>query len=303
MRRRICMAFEAAERQTDPKIREEYMTFVVVGGGPTGVELAGALGELAMYTLRHDFSFIKPNEVKIHLLEGMDRILQPFPPSLSAQACKSLEALGVCVEPNCCVTDIKIPSVKLKRNGEEMEIRARTILWGAGVQASPIGQVLANRFGAELDRSGRVVVQSNLNLPGHPEIFVLGDMAHVKDKKGNPIPQVAPGAIQEGDHAAHRLIAQLHGKKDPGDFRYVDKGSLAVIGRNAAVAFVGSIRMHGFIAWLAWVFIHIHFLIQFQNKLVIMVQWAWGYVTRQRGPRIITGHSPFPLVEDRKNDE
>ncbi|HBF34642.1 TPA: FAD-dependent oxidoreductase [Candidatus Sumerlaeota bacterium] len=301
MRRRIFLAFEAAERQTDPKLREEYMTFVIVGGGPTGVELAGALGELALYTLRHDFSFIKPNEVKIHLLEGMDRVLQPFPPSLSERARKGLESLGVTVETNCCVTNIDIPSVRLKRNGQEDEIRTRTVLWGAGVQASPLGKVLADRAGAELDRCGRVMVQPNLTLPGHPEIFVLGDIAHVKDKNGNPLPQVAPAAIQEGDHAAHRLIAQLHGNKDPGDFCYFDKGSLAVIGRNAAVCFVGKLRMHGFIAWLMWAFVHIHFLIQFQNKLVIMVQWAWSYVTRQRGPRIITGKSPFPLVKNEKD--
>lgn len=296
IRRRVFLAFEAAERQTDPELRREYMTFVVVGGGPTGVELAGALGELALYTLRQDFTYIKPSEVTIHLVEGMDRILQPFPPSLSASAVHALEKLGVTVRTNCVVTSVTDQGVRIGCAGVEEEIRARTVLWGAGIQASPIGAIVAERTGARLDRQGRVHVEPDLTLAGYPEISIVGDLAHVEDPAGVLVPQVAPAAIQEGDYAAHRLIALLRGKKPPKPFQYFDKGSLAVIGRNAAVAAFKGIRLSGILAWLAWAFVHIHFLIQFQNKIMVMVQWAWSYFTRQRGPRIITGKPPFPLI-------
>lgn len=287
MRRRIFLAFEAAEKESDPEKRRAWLTFIVVGGGPTGVELAGALADLAFHALKHDFRNIDTTETRILLLEGLDRILPPYPPELSAKAAKSLETLGVIVQPQSLVTDIEDDRVTV-RHGEQTEIiRAKTILWAAGVRASGMGQVLANRAGAELDRVGRVVVNPDLSLPGYSDIFVVGDLAHYAHQDSTPLPGVAPVAMQQGAYVAKLLQKRLKGQDLP-LFHYSDGGSLAVIGHNAAVANLGRFKLAGFPAWLIWVFVHIYYLIEFDNKMIVMLQWFWNYFTRKGGARLIT---------------
>ncbi|MCB0214639.1 MAG: NAD(P)/FAD-dependent oxidoreductase [Anaerolineae bacterium] len=295
MRRRIFLAFEAAERETDPDRRRAWMRFVIVGGGPTGVELAGALAELAHTTLKEDFRSINPAEVEILLLEGVDRVLPPYPVELSAKAQKSLEKLGVTVRTNTLVTDIQVDQVALRHGDEAEIIKTRTVLWAAGMKASPIGQILAERTGIELDRAGRVMVEPDLTVIDHPNIFVIGDLANFMHQDGKPLPGVAPVAMQEGSYVAETLKRRLRGKSSPA-FQYFNKGNMAVIGRNAAVAESHGLKISGFPAWLAWVFIHIWYLVEFDNKLMVMFQWAINYFTRKRGSRLITGQNPFPLV-------
>lgn len=296
MRRRIFLAFEAAERETDPTRRQAWLTFTVVGGGPTGVELAGALAELAHYTLREDFRHIDPSEAKIILIEGTDRVLPPYPTELSTKAQRSLEKLGVIIETGAFVTHIDEFGVNLKK-GEQIErLETRTVLWGAGVQASPMGRVLAEAAGAELDRIGRVVVEPDMSLPTAPDIFVIGDLAHYVHQNGEPLPGVAPVAMQQGQFMADLIKNRSKGKPVK-PFRYIDKGSLAVIGRNAAVAHVGPLKINGWLAWLIWVFIHIAYLIEFDNKMLVLFQWASNYFTRKRGARLITNDEPYVLVE------
>jgi NADH dehydrogenase len=296
IRRRIFLAFEAAEREPDPQKRREWMTFVIIGGGPTGVELAGAIGELSKNTLRDDFRHIRPPDAEIILLEGKDRILLTYPPKLSDKAVTALKKLGVTVQTDTFVTDIDGNVVTLQHKGEEEQLYSRTIIWAAGVKATPMGRILAERTGVELDRMGRVIVNPDLTLPDCPEILVIGDLAHyVKD--GQPLPGVAQVAMQQGQYAADLIEARLK-QKEPPTFRYNDKGNLAVIGRNAAVADIRGLHISGFLAWYIWIFIHIQFLIEFGNKVMVMVQWAWTYLTRKRGARLITGPDPFPLIED-----
>jgi NADH dehydrogenase len=288
IRRRIFVAFEAAEKEADPEKRRAWLTFVIVGGGPTGVELAGAIAELAYNTLKNDFRNIDTAETQILLLEGMERILPPYLPSLSAKAEASLTRLGVTVHTKTLVTDIT-DNVVTTRQGDQVEqIPARTILWAAGVKASPMGAVLAKRTGAQLDRVGRVVVEPDLSVPGHPNIFVVGDLASFSHQNGKPLPGVAPVAMQSGQYVAALIQQRLKGKSLI-PFRYFERGNLAVIGRNAAVVDLGFIKFSGFLAWLAWVFVHIYFLIEFDNKLVVLIQWGWNYFTRKRGARLITG--------------
>lgn len=295
MRRRIFLAFEAAEKETDPEKRRAWLTFVVVGGGPTGVELAGALSELAYSTLKSDFRNIDTAEAQILLLEGMDRLLPPYPPELSAKAETSLERLGVTVRTRTLVTNIENNVVTL-RDGEQIEqIPAQTILWAAGVKASAMGKVLAKRTGAELDRTGRVVVEPDLSVPGHPNIFVVGDLANFPHQDGKPLPGVAPVAMQQGKYVANLIKVRLANKSLPA-FRYFDYGSLAVIGRNSAVVNFRQLRLTGLLAWLIWVFVHIYYLIEFDNKLVVMIQWGWNYFTRKRGARLITGEDALPRL-------
>jgi NADH dehydrogenase len=294
IRRRILSAFEEAERERDPVKRQAWLTFVVVGGGPTGVELAGALGELAQTTLRNDFRSIDPSEARILLLEGLDRVLPPYPAELSIKATESLHRLGVTVKTNCMVTEIDDHSVTVRRNGQIEQIPAKTVLWAAGMKASLLGQVLADRSDVELDRAGRVMVEPNLSLPDHPNIFVIGDLAHLAVEDGKPLPGVAPVAMQQGRYVAGLIKAQLANQNLP-PFRYRNRGNLAVVGRNAAVADLGPLKFAGFPAWLAWIFIHIWFLIEFDNKLLVLFQWAWNYFTRKRGARLITGDEPFLL--------
>lgn len=288
MRRRIFTAFEAAEKETDPVKRRAWLTFVIVGGGPTGVELAGAIAELAYQTLTEDFRNIDTSEARILLLEGMDRILPPFAPELSQAAAASLTELGVIVQTKTLVTNIQDDLVSMKQGDEVKEIYSKTILWAAGVKASPMGKVLAQRTGAELDRAGRVIVESDLSIKGYSHIFVVGDLANFSHQNGKPLPGVAPVAKQEGEYVAALIQQRLQDKILP-PFNYIDRGSLAMIGQNSAVVDLGFIKLTGFFAWLFWLVIHIYFLIEFDNKLVVMIQWAWNYFTRQRGARLITG--------------
>lgn len=292
IRRRVLLAFEAAEREKDPARRRALLTFVIVGGGPTGVELAGALGELAQHTMRQEFRAIDTAEAQINLVEGLDRILSAYPEDLSAMAANSLGELGVTVQTNKLVTEIADDHVLVKdtKTGEQTLIPTYTVLWGAGVKASPISEVLGRRAGAELDAAGRVVVQPDLTIAGHPDIFVIGDLAHFAHQTGGPLPGVAQVAMQMGEYVAD-VLRRRRFEKEVRPFHYKDKGMLAVIGRNKAVADIGRLHFGGFPAWLIWVFVHINFLIEFDNKLKVMTQWGWNYFTRRQGARLITGEA------------
>ncbi|HXH94329.1 MAG TPA: NAD(P)/FAD-dependent oxidoreductase [Thermoanaerobaculia bacterium] len=280
IRRRVLLAFEAAEREDDPQRQRAWLNFVVIGGGPTGVELAGALSEIARQTMLRDFRRINPSSARVILIEGMDRVLPPYPPDLSAKAAAQLQSLGVEVMTKTTVTRVSDHEVA----AGEMIIPTRTVLWAAGVQASP----LARSLGAPLDRAGRVLVAPDLSVPEHPEVFVIGDLAAVTQSNGKPVPGVAPAAIQEGEHTAKNIVRMLNAQPTL-PFHYFDKGSLATIGRAAGVADFGRIHLSGFIAWAAWLGVHIFFLIGFRNRLLVILQWAWAYVTFQRGARLITG--------------
>ncbi len=291
MRRRILLSFERAETTADPAERRALLTFVIVGAGPTGVELAGALGEIARHTLRREFRAIDPSDARILLVEGGPRVLPAYPPELSAKAQKALAALGVDVAVDTSVTDVSEAAVTVSRAGAPETIEARTILWAAGVAASPLAAALASATGAKTDRAGRIAVNPDLTLPGHPEIFVLGDMAALTDDAGRPLPGVAPVAMQQGRYVARVLAARLAGRPPSAPFRYRDRGSMATIGRGRAVADLGFLRIAGYPAWLAWLFIHLMYLVQFGNRVLTLVQWAWNYVTWNRSARLITGSS------------
>jgi NADH:ubiquinone reductase (H+-translocating) len=290
VRHKILFAFEAAERETDPAVRRAWLTFVVVGAGPTGVELAGALGEIANDTLRNEFRSIRPEEAQILLLDGSPRVLPPYPPELSEAAERHLIGLGVRSRNNVRVSHIDGGGVTLQGPQGEERIETRTILWAAGVAANPFGKVLAERAGAELDRMGRVKVGPDLALPSHPEIFVLGDLA-LLEQDGQPLPGVAPVAMQQGRYVADLIVKRLHGESKP-PFRYFDRGSLAVIGRAAAVAFFfgGKVKIEGLFAWLVWLFVHLMYIVEFQNRVVVFIQWGFQYLTYNRGARLITGY-------------
>lgn len=303
MRRRIFMAFEAAEKETDPEKRRAWLTFVIVGGGPTGVELAGAIAELAFGTLRDDFRNIDTTEARVLLLEGLDRILPPYPPELSAKAAASLTRLGVTVQTKTLVTNIEGATITTRQGEQTEQIFAKTVLWAAGVKASALGQVIADRAGVALDRVGRVMVSPDLSVPGHPNIFVIGDLANVSHQDGKPLPGVAPVAMQEGEYVAKLVRQRLKGGSDFPPFTYTNAGSLAVIGQNRAVADLGFIKFSGPIAWLIWVFAHIYYLIEFDNKLIVMLQWAWSYFTRKRGARLITGEASLMQVDTTPDGE
>jgi NADH dehydrogenase len=283
IRRRILLAFEDAERAGDETERDRLMTFVVVGGGPTGVELAGALGEISRYTLARDFERIDPTWAKIYLLEAGPRILPMFPEKLARKAVADLNRLGVRVRTGALVTRVDDEGVML---GQE-RIGARTVLWAAGVMASPVGKTL----GVALDRAGRVPVEPDLTVPRHLEVFVVGDLASLSGGDGKPLPGVAQVAIQEGRWAAANIRRALDGEPMQA-FRYRDYGNMATIGRNRAIADIHGYTLSGFPAWVAWLFIHIMYLIGFRNRLVVLVQWMWAYFTFQRGARLITvtGH-------------
>jgi NADH dehydrogenase len=285
IRRRVFLAFELAERRAIAKEPQIPLNFVIVGGGPTGAELAGTLAEIARQALREEFVSIDPKRTRIILLEGGNRILPAYAPDLSASAVRQLEKLGVEVRPSALVTGISPGEVWV---GDE-RIPAAVVLWAAGVAASPLGK----KLGAPIDRAGRVLVNSDLSLPQHPEVFVIGDLASLKDKHGDPLPGVAPVALQEG-HAVAKTIAGDLRNAPRKDFHYVDKGSLATIGRAAAIAQFGKLHVSGYFAWLAWLFIHVFFLIGFRNRLIVMIQWAWSYLTYERGARLITGDATLP---------
>ncbi|MGB7439748.1 MAG: NAD(P)/FAD-dependent oxidoreductase [Coleofasciculaceae cyanobacterium] len=293
IRRRIFYAFEAAEKEKDPEIRRSWLTFVIVGGGPTGVELAGALAELAYSTLKEDFRKINTSETQILLLEGLDRVLPPYPPELSAKAQASLEKLGVKVQTGSLVTNIEDHLLTIRRGTEIEQMSAQTILWAAGMKASKLGQVLAERTEVQLDRAGRVIVKPDLSVPGHANIFVIGDLANFSHQGEKPLPGVAPVAMQEAKYVAKLIEKKLVGENTR-PFQYSDYGGLAVIGRHEAVVNLGFIKFSGFPAWLAWCFVHILFLIEFDNKLLVMFQWGWNYFTRKRGARLITNQDEIP---------
>ena len=288
IRSRVLDAFERAEREPDLDKRRAWLTFVIVGGGPTGVELAGALGEIANDTLRHDFRRINPAEAQILLIEGEDRVLPLFPPDLSAKAEKQLIGLSVRSLTGAKVTDIDTGGVIVNSGGQERRIAARTVLWAAGVRASRLGKVLAERAGAPLDRAGRVVVEPDLSLPGHPEIHVIGDLANFSHQGGQPLPGLAPVAMAQGRYVAHLIRRKLRGQPlEP--FHYLDKGNLATVGPNKAVAQFGRVHIAGFLAWFLWEFVHLMYLVEFENRLLVFVEWVYNYLTRNRGARLITG--------------
>jgi NADH:ubiquinone reductase (H+-translocating) len=279
IRRRVLLAFEAAEKETDPERRRALMTFVVVGGGPTGVELAGAIAELSHFVLARDFRTIYPEEAEILLLEGGPKILPSFAPDLSKSAHRQLAELGVRVLTGAQVTGIDEHGVYL---GAE-SIRAATVIWAAGVRAT----ALTARLGAPIDRAGRVLVNHELTVPGHHNVFAIGDMTYL-EQDGKPLPGVSPVAMQMGRRVAGNIRNDLAGKPYE-EFRYFDKGSMATIGRKAAIAEIGKLHLSGFIAWMAWLTVHIFFLIGFRNRFAVLFNWAWSYFTYQRGARLITG--------------
>lgn len=279
IRRRVLLAYEAAERENDETLRRTWLTFAVVGAGPTGVELAGALAEIGRHTLARDFRSIDPKLARVILLEGGDRVLPSYVPQLSKKAHKQLEKLGVEVRTGAHVTHIDEGGVSI---GDE-RVAARTVLWAAGVAASPLAQSLGTR----LDRAGRVYVEPDLSIPDHPEVFVIGDLA-AAGKPAKPVPGVAPAAIQGGQHAA-RMIQRALRKQSSLPFCYRDRGSLATIGRAAGVADFGRLKFGGFLAWVSWMMVHIVFLIGFRPRLFVMMSWAWSYLTFRRGARLITG--------------
>ena len=286
IRRRVLLAFERAERTTDATERDRLLTFVVVGGGPTGVELAGAIVEIATKTMVRDFRAIDPGRAHVILVEGADRVLLSYPSDLSRSARRQLERLGVDVRLSTMVQHIDEAGVDTNQG----RIDARTVIWGAGVQGSPLGAVLAESCGAELDRAGRVVVDASLAVPARPDVFVVGDLA-AATSDDTPVPGVAQGAIQGGEHAARAIVADIEGAPRPA-FRYRDKGELATIGRSSAVGVIAGRKLRGWPAWMAWWMIHILFLINFRSRLIVLFGWAWNYLTFQRGARLITG--PWP---------
>ena len=279
LRRRILLAFEFAERTTDEAARKAAMTFVVIGGGPTGVEMAGAIAEISRYTLAKDFRSIDPSEARVILIEGTPRLLAAYPPDLSERARKQLIELGVDVRTGARVTDITESGVKL--DGEFIPCRVK--IWAAGNNASFVGKTLI----ASVDRVGRVIVNDDLTIPGHPEVQVIGDLANFSHQTGEPLPGVSPVAMQQGRQAARNILRMIRGGK-PQPFRYFDKGSMATIGRNKAVADLKFFHLSGLFAWLAWLFVHIIFLVGFRNRLLVLIQWAWAYLTFDKGARLIT---------------
>ncbi len=296
IRRRVLGAFEAAERATDSDSVHALLTFAIIGAGPTGVELAGAIAEIARHTLRHDFRRINPEDAQILLLDAADRVLPGYPEDLSQRATESLARLGVRVYTGVWVSEITDDSVYVRHGDVEERIPAHTTLWAAGTAASSLGAALAAATGAETDRMGRLRVGADLTLPGHPEILVIGDLAHVRDEHGAPLTGVAPVAIQQGKYAARLISDRMRGRLTPA-FRYVDRGTMATIGRSHAVADLGWIRFSGWLAWVAWLFIHLLYLVEFQNRLLVLVQWAWYYVTWNRAARLITD---APQSEERE---
>lgn len=292
VRHNLLYAFEAAEREPDPTLRRAWLTFAIVGAGPTGVELAGALAEIAHDTLRHDFRSIRPEESRILLLDGSPHVLSAYPVSLSIEAERSLIKLGVRSRTSVRVTSIDAHGVTLETPSGQERIEARTVLWAAGVAPSDFGKVLAHRAGATLDKQGHVMVGAELTVSNHPEIFVIGDLALI-EQNGKPLPGVAPVAMQQGKYAARAVMNRLSNSAVK-PFHYFNKGSLAVIGRRAGVADFGHLRFHGVIAWLLWLFVHLMYLVQFRNRLIVFIRWGFQYVTFDRGARLITQSAEPP---------
>lgn len=300
IRRRILSAFERAERETNPKERQRLLTFVVVGGGPTGVEMAGSISELSKHTMRYDFRSIDPRSARIVLVEGQTRVLSMFHESLSAKAKAALEKMGIEVRLDCHVVEVGPDHVVVKADSGQAEatrIETQTIVWAAGVKASNLGKKLADAIGGiETDRAGRVTVNRDCTVGNRPDIFIIGDLAKFMAADGKQLPGLAPVAMQQGEYVADLIIKRLKGAtKPPEPFRYWDKGSMATIGRAKAVAETGGLRLSGAIAWLAWLFIHILYLAKFENRVLVLWQWFYSYLTRGRAARLITGemaHKP-----------
>jgi NADH dehydrogenase len=294
IRRRVLTAFESAELESDPSIQRSMLTFVVIGGGPTGVELTGCISELAHHTLTNDFRAIDPSTARIILIESGERLLASYPPDLSAKAAASLKHLGVEVRLRTRVIEVDSRRVTLRVADRTDCIDARTIVWAAGVQASPIGKIFAERLGVETDKGGRIAVEPDLTVAGHPELFVIGDLAHLHQADGTMLPGVASVAMQQGIYVARLLTRRLCGKWVPA-FRYKDRGSIAVIGRNAAVADLGWLHLSGVVAWLLWIFVHLMYLVPFQNRLIVLLQWKLNYLTRNQSALLIPDKScPCP---------
>jgi NADH:ubiquinone reductase (H+-translocating) len=288
IRRRILSAFEQAEKCTDPKKRQDMLTFVIVGGGPTGVEMAGAISELARVTMRNDFRSIDPSIARILLVEGHNRVLQTFPEKLSAAALDALHHLEVETWLSSKVLDVQPDYVRIDHEGKEVQIGTSVVVWAAGVKASPLTTQIAKVTGATTDRGGRIPVQPNLTIANFPDIYVLGDAASCAGKDGKPLPGVAPVASQQGCYVAKLIGNKLRNAEVPAPFEYWDKGSMATIGRHAAVVDLYWFQFSGWFAWVTWLFVHIMYLVQFQNRFLVLSQWTWNYLTRNRAARLIT---------------
>ena len=297
IRHKILYAFEAAERESDPEKRRSWLTFVIVGGGTTGVEVAGALAEIAHDTVRHDFRAIRPQDARIFLLEGGPRVLPSYPQDLSAKAEASLVRLKVTPRTGVFVTEIDECGVTVKTSTGDERIAAHTVIWAAGVKPSPFGEVLELRAHAPRNKRGQVMVNTDCSVPGHPEIFVIGDLAYF-EQSGKPLPGVAQVAMQQGAYTAKLIVERTRGRT-LAPFHYFDKGNLAVIGRASAVAQIGPLHMSGLLAWLVWLFVHLMYLVEFSNRVLVFVQWGFLYLTFNRGARLITGPDPEHLAEPR----
>jgi len=288
IRRRVLTAFEAAERESDPEKQRDLLRFVVVGGGPTGVELAGALGEIAHQTLKGNFRNCNPSTAEIILIQAGERILEQYPAPLSVKATQALNSLGVTVREKTQVIDIKPDGISLRYGDNVTHLKTTCVLWAAGVRASPLAAILARETGVGLDRAGRVQVNSDLTIPGFDSIYVVGDLAALM-QDGKPLPGVAQTAIQEGRYVARHITRRMQGLPPEAPFRYKDLGSMATIGRSLAIAYVRGFKFSGFIAWLMWLFVHIMYLVEFTNRVLVFIQWGWNYFTRNRSARLITG--------------
>ena len=290
IRHKILYAFEAAERAADMGLRHAWLTFVIVGGGPTGVELAGALGEIARHTLKNEFRAIHPADAQIHLLDGAPRLLTAYPADLSSEAERDLTRLGVRVRCNARVVGVDDLGITFEdENKQQQRIDAKTVIWAGGVTATTFGRILAQRTKAQTAGHGGIKVQPDLTIPGFPDIFVVGDLAVAVNAEGKPLPGVAPVAMQEGSYAAKAIDRRIRGESPPEPFRYFDKGDLAVIGRGKAVARIFGVHLKGLEAWLVWLFVHLMYLVQFQSRVLVFIQWGFQYLTWSRGARLITG--------------
>ena len=303
IRHKILYAFEVAERIADPARRRAWLTFVIVGAGPTGVELSGAIAEIARQTLKNDFRSILPEEAQIILLDGAPRILMPFPPDLAEKASRSLTKLGVQLRCGEIVKDVDADGLMTESGGRKQSIAAKTVIWAGGITASPLGRILANRTKAETDRAGRIKVKPDLTVPNYPDIYVVGDLATVADSHGKPLPGLAQVAMQGGAYAAKSILRKVKGQPELPPFHYFDKGSLAVIGRAAAVAEIFGLRISGLAAWLVWAFIHLMYLVTFQSRILVFIHWAIQDLTFNRSARLITGVTPTDISFDREIPE
>ncbi len=292
IRHKILYAFEVAERLSDPVQRRAWLTFVIVGAGPTGVELSGAIAEIARQTLKNDFRSIHPEEAQIILLDGAPRVLMPFPEGLAEKASRSLAKLGVEVRCGAMVKNVDKDGLTIDSGGRTDSIAAKTVVWAGGITASPLGKIVASHTTAETDKGGRVKVKPDLTIPSYPDIYVVGDLASAMDEKGKPLPGVAQVAMQGGAYVAKAILRKVKRERELPPFRYFDKGSLAVIGRAAAVADVFGLHISGFLAWLVWAFIHVTYLVSFQSRILVFIQWAIQDLTFSRGARLITGSAP-----------